>query len=366
VCLRRRASSPKPGRRWHAATSYTQEPMPLSSNGGSDDGRGTPQSRWLRKQEQIINVEEDDSFISSASKQIRITPVLEGAELSSSLTQSKTMNRQSSQGASLLRRASLTNVGLGLANKLNTFCLAPADDKISKRAQILKSIVSFDSYKLDGEESKVHFEMREGRTKAYWRRLDVLVLSLLILIASIAATIEVVMILVADTGLNMGLEALEHLALWPSEDEVANGTNGAVGSPSTAAGYFAFVCPRIFLVAIAAGLCAWQPSAIGSGMPVVKANLNGADVRLSLPSTILGPMECHLHMHHMTTRVAPLSMCAFPDLGETELTDDHHGEGLGHAACRRGWPTTRTRWPHDPHLSDGVVDVDESAREGVR
>ena len=134
---------------------------------------------------------------------------------------------------------------------------------------------------------QVHLEMREARTPAYWRKLEFVTIAYTIMIGISVATVGCFMI-VSKSALFVGNEKLLNMALDSNDDSgpaysrnmsAGNATAPPESKPTASfQSYMAFVSARIVMVALAATLCTYEPSIVGSGMPLVKSNLNGADV----------------------------------------------------------------------------------------
>ena len=126
-----------------------------------------------------------------------------------------------------------------------------------------------EAYQFVGENSKAHFEMRTHRSLHDQVMLVVLSLSLVVVVGSMLALIASGTV-VGSALLRLRREALVDAAMW-------GGDPGA--EQPTASGmlyaYAAFVSFGLVLLLIAAVLTAWAPAAAGSGLPPLKAFLNG-------------------------------------------------------------------------------------------
>ena len=123
-------------------------------------------------------------------------------------------------------------------------------------------MTKYESYSADVEESKIHFEMRALRT--YHDRMAIMIATKC-LILSIGITLACI-----AAGMAFGSAQL-HKAMGQAAQASFN-----AGNPIAAG--FAYVGLRLTCILVASLLALWQPTASGSGLPQIKANLNGADI----------------------------------------------------------------------------------------
>jgi hypothetical protein len=123
-----------------------------------------------------------------------------------------------------------------------------------------------ESYQYVGENSKVHFEMRTQRSTRDQRLLRVISLTLVLSIGVMLALIATFTV-VASSLLRLLREDAVMAAMWP--------TPRAHEEPRLMRAYIAFSAICMMLVLVAAGVSMWAPAAIGSGLPGLKAFLNG-------------------------------------------------------------------------------------------
>lgn len=169
-----------------------------------------------------------------------------------------------------------------------------------------------ESYKYDGEESRIHFERRMELDVKYRRLLDLVTLILVVVIGVLVAMIATGQIVLA--GLLHGF-VQDHMmrVMWPAADphggftsaisaesvnaSLANTTSlrarstaptraaavsastAAEGSPRLFAGFCVYWALNTCLILLAALLTIWAPQAKGSGLPALKAYLNGIHQR---------------------------------------------------------------------------------------
>ncbi len=74
-----------------------------------------------------------------------------------------------------------------------------------------------------------------------------------------------------------GKSRLQAHAMWPCEASASGCAPSAAGSHT--ASYFVYAACNVLLISIAAALTYWAPQAAGSGLPQLKAFLNGVNVR---------------------------------------------------------------------------------------
>ena len=149
----------------------------------------------------------------------------------------------------------------GASNARKLFGWKPSEKWKSFLHGRTMKLAKFESYQMDVEESKIHFEMRALSTSE--DRLKVSVATK-VLILSIGVSLAIV-----AAGVAMGAQQT-HKAMTTA-------TRGAFETSSALAG-LSYVGLRLGCLLIASLLAWWQPAAAGSGLAQVKANLNGADV----------------------------------------------------------------------------------------
>ena len=131
---------------------------------------------------------------------------------------------------------------------------------------------NWESYKFDGEESGVHLERRTAQTRKYKFRLLITSHMLVIIIAVALACIAAVLAYGASQ-LHRAINQRVLDTMWAREDGEGRPDVGSMWSA-----YAVYVALNLTLV-FAAALCVYKaPSAAGSGLALLKANLNGVAV----------------------------------------------------------------------------------------
>ena len=135
-----------------------------------------------------------------------------------------------------------------------------------------------EAYQYVGENSKVHFEMRIQGSIRDQGKLEAIGLLLVILVGISLAVLAI------------GTANISSLLRLAREDAVEKAMRST--SSSTSGGlmqaYLIFLSSSVVLVLIAALLIAWAPAAAGSGLPQLKAFLNGCHApQILLPSTLI-------------------------------------------------------------------------------
>ena len=131
---------------------------------------------------------------------------------------------------------------------------------------------NWESYKFDGEESGVHLERRTALTKRYKLQLLVTSYTLVCIIAVSIACIAAFLALGASQ-LHRALTERVLSLMWAVEDGEGRPSAGSMWSA-----FAVYLTVNLALVA-AAALCVYKaPSAAGSGLALLKANLNGVAV----------------------------------------------------------------------------------------
>ena len=127
-----------------------------------------------------------------------------------------------------------------------------------------------EAVQLDDEESRLHFEIRKRRNV----RAQVVALSCVFIIL-IGVTLGCISAAIAlgDAKIFDGKKRAIKAAMWPCAHEPGGCT--AAHSPHRAAAFFTYLGINVGLVSGAAFVCIICPQAIASGLPGVKAFLNG-------------------------------------------------------------------------------------------
>ena len=125
-----------------------------------------------------------------------------------------------------------------------------------------------DSYKFDGEDSKMHFERRSSQPSSHQWHLEsinaVIVFSIAIVLALLAGAMNAAVYRIHSYNM-----MLVDFVMWPKESD----------TPQTAAGFLVYFGTHLGLIIIAALLTMWVPLAANSGLPKLKSFLNGTYVR---------------------------------------------------------------------------------------
>jgi hypothetical protein len=139
-----------------------------------------------------------------------------------------------------------------------------------------------ESYQYVGEDSKVHLDMRTSYGGNFHTRLEIASIALLV---AIGATLGIIAVLMLATvgSLHEGKVDLVQRTFWPDADQrAAAGSTSDVdleapkaSSSDVFRAYWAFLGVNMSLVLGAALLTYQAPLAAGSGLPQIKALLNG-------------------------------------------------------------------------------------------
>ena len=214
---------------------------------------------------------------------------------------------------------------------------APTPAQI-KYDQMLRRLSSHETYKFDEEFSKVHHEQRVlgGRSCFVQVRQEATLLALA-MTTGVCVSLVVLFMMGATTALHEAMHQPVQRFLECDGDHIT--------SSCLFSSFLAFIGLRVLCVMIAAGLTNWQPHAKGSGMPQIKANLNGTEVR-ALPTSL---EACNPLADHAPSS----SVSRVPGAGllGSEDTCRHHSRRRSH---RRRRPSPRLHCPNDTHRSDGA------------
>ena len=126
---------------------------------------------------------------------------------------------------------------------------------------------------LDEEESKIHFEIRSKRNVKL--ELTIASAALVILIGVTLGCISA-SITLGESQIFQGKKERIAAAMWPCSQDGGRCTDA--DEPHRAAAFFTYLGINLGLVACAAMLCFFAPHATASGLPQVKAFLNGCRI----------------------------------------------------------------------------------------
>jgi len=131
----------------------------------------------------------------------------------------------------------------------------------------------WESYKFDGEESGIHMERRSNLPR--WHHVKLAMVSLLI-VAAIGALCAML-----AASMAIGAHFFHSYVVQMVARHLAEG--------STLIGFGIYQAASLLLILFAALLVRWAPAAAGSGLPLLKANLNGCQLHRNWagPSTLL-------------------------------------------------------------------------------
>ena len=141
----------------------------------------------------------------------------------------------------------------------------------------------FESYQFIDEDSRLHLEFRSSQTSGRERLLSVVSALLVVLIGVVLACLAVAMVIATTALHTMRIYVVER-ALWAACE--ADGAAPCAAGPSARSVAWAggiFVAAGLLLVLGAVCLTLYEPRTFGSGLPRLKAFLNGCHV------DILGP-----------------------------------------------------------------------------
>ena len=168
-----------------------------------------------------------------------------------------------------------------------------------------------EAYQFVGEDSKVHLERRIGNRGKHDRLLSVATVVIVLVIGIVLGCLAAGIVVAVDALHALKLRMVHSLMHPGGDDGVASG-----GSMGRAYAAYLFFC--VGLVFMAALLTVWSPAAHGSGLPKLKAFLNGCRVPdLLLPKTLF-----------VKARDGPRPSAAAPAIAiappPTALSDHHH------------------------------------------
>jgi len=145
----------------------------------------------------------------------------------------------------------------------------------------------FDSYKLNGEDSQLHWEALTHRSHRHVKLLQATSWALVLGIGFSLALIAAALAWLASTA-HQAMALRTAAAMWPAsyrcsgdEGEITSTSGGGdcgYEAPRAVEGYLVFVGIRLTMVLGAALLVYWQPDAAISGLPKIKSNLNGTKI----------------------------------------------------------------------------------------
>ena len=139
-----------------------------------------------------------------------------------------------------------------------------------------------ESYKYDGEESRVHFELRSERSRMYQLQ-SIIIHGLLVLLIGVVLAIVAAMLVYLENHLVSVKMHIIKTVLWPCDPDCSDDAQ-----PNSWGAYGAYVSYSLSLILVAALLTLWVPEAKGSGLPQLKAFLNGVKVKdLFRPQTFV-------------------------------------------------------------------------------
>ena len=191
-----------------------------------------------------------------------------------------------------------------------------------------------EAYQFVGEDSKVHLERRIGNRGKHDRLLSVATVVIVLVIGIVLGCLAAGIVVAVDALHKLKLRMVNSLMHPGGDDGVASG-----GNMGRAYAAYLFFC--VGLIFMAALLTVWSPAAHGSGLPKLKAFLNGCRVPdLLLPKTLF-----------VKARDGPRPSAAAPAIAPHPATDRpfrpprpppcadcRHGDGrlLGHTARQGG------------------------------
>lgn len=159
----------------------------------------------------------------------------------------------------------------GLRKRRRQHC---CERTLSRERQISPSdtaLHSYESFKFDGEESKIHFDRRMELTK--WQKLHLSVTTnVLVVVIAISLGLIAAAIAIGATQLHESVIGTCERLMWGDVDR-DSGERPSSGGMARA--YLGFVCLNSAALLCAAALVYWAPGAAGSGLPALKAHLNG-------------------------------------------------------------------------------------------
>ena len=183
----------------------------------------------------------------------------------------------------------------------------------------LEDAARHDSYKFDGEESKVHFDRRFSLPPNHKRNVALVQGALVCFIAVSLAMIAAAMNM-AVYYIHTGAMQLMQLTMWPNESE----------TPHIGSAFLVYLSSHGFIVVIAACLTMWAPLAAMSGLPKLKSFLNGTYVK----GGMLSPQTLVAKVLGITLVVAS----GLPLGKEGPMV--HIGAMVAAIVTRRRWPGT--------------------------
>ena len=144
----------------------------------------------------------------------------------------------------------------------------------------------FESYQFVGEDSRVHLDMRFRASKSHHRQIDAVSAAMVLMIGVSLAIIAVVCV-GAVSVLHSGRVYLVEAVMWSG---CASSDACAREAPRPQQVWLAgvtFVLLGVVFVLTAVGFTLWEPSAFGSGLPRLKAFLNGCHVDILRTRTLV-------------------------------------------------------------------------------
>ena len=130
-----------------------------------------------------------------------------------------------------------------------------------------------DSYKFDGEESKVHFDRRFSLPENHKRNLKIVHVLMVSLIGSSLGLLAAGMNLAVYYIHSWTMSVVQYVTWLP------DGTGMEPMQPNVGLGLAVFLGLHIVIVSGAAALTMWKPLAANSGLPKLKSFLNGTYLR---------------------------------------------------------------------------------------
>ena len=138
-----------------------------------------------------------------------------------------------------------------------------------------KTAKDSEAYQYVGENSKVHFEMRTQGALRDQGKLEAIALALVLVVGIVLAMLSTATVVISGF-------------LRLAREDVVEGAMHGDAATGTVDAYLRFLSISLGLVLVAALLTAWAPAAAGSGLPQLKAFLNGCHApQILLPSTLI-------------------------------------------------------------------------------
>ena len=223
------------------------------------------------------------------------------------------------------RRQQARRTSLSMGSAARSPKVAPADgaaiDPAATEQKSSSSLQSqFESYQFLGEDSRLHLELRTNAGPMHHRILDAVTVLMIIMIAVALACLAVTMVVMVTLLHTLRLHAVESV-LWsceraaPSNSSAASSTSAACTSLPARADVLAaggvFIALGTIFALLAASLVFWEPSIFGSGLPRLKAFLNGCHVDILSPRALVAKVS-RRPRYVVSGRLLPLTLIPAP------------------------------------------------------